>query len=85
MFVIFLHLGMLLARHDTVKCPICSKSELLEANGTEKIGKRLIVCLNDHYIHWRLGGQHFLTRTELNKMQEGDPILERKFGELVLN
>lgn len=58
----------------------------MQSDGTNKIGKKLILCENESYIHWMLGGHHFLTRTELNKILEPqEPILNGTFGELVLN
>jgi hypothetical protein len=76
-----LHLNVISLKHNTVTCPICSKSGLLEAGGTDKIGKKLIVCENEFYKHWTIGGNHFLTRTELGKIED----VEIPFGELVLN
>lgn len=65
-----------------VCCPICEKKSLMEANGTDKIGRGLIVCENESYIHWRLGGNHFLTRTMLNVVEE---VSENARLDLVLN
>jgi len=55
---------------DSRICPICSRKGLMQANGANRIGKQLVVCSNENYTHWRLGGNHFLTRTMLNVVEE---------------
>lgn len=53
-----------------VICPICQVSGLMQANGAGVVKKALVVCSNEHYIHWRISGHHFLTRTNLNLVEE---------------
>jgi hypothetical protein len=57
-------------RMELVICPICEAKGLLQANGTDKISIRLVVCANESYIHWSIGGRHFLTRTKENRLAE---------------
>ncbi len=83
--VICLHLSMLLTARDIATCPSCEKKGLFIANGTDKVGKRLVVCENEHVIHWAIGGNHFLTRTELNVREENYLIFYGNEGNLVMN
>ena len=66
-------------------CPMCSRHGLLKANGSGVVKKSLIVCSNENYIHWAIGGHHFLTRTEQNVREENDLIFSGRGGDFVLN
>lgn len=71
---------------ELLQCPICGKKGLTQADGTKKIGDKLVVCANEFYTHWHIGYQHFLTRTELSEMLEPkEPVMNGVFGEMVLN
>ena len=70
---------------DFVCCPICNRTRLLKANGIDHVGTALTVCENEFFKHWKIGGHHFLTRTERNIREENDLIFHGKEGNLVLN
>lgn len=69
---------------QALHCPICGKGGLLQAEGALVRNKRLVVCENEHFQHWKLAGNHFLTKTQENIREE----LEDSFHverDLVLN
>jgi len=70
---------------ERLKCPLCERGGLLQANGSSVVKKSLIQCSNENYIHWAIAGHHFLTRTEVNVREENDLIFSGKEGNLVLN
>ncbi len=69
---------------DLLRCPICGKKGLLQAEGALVRNKLLVVCENENVQHWVLSGNHFLTKTQENIREE----LEDSFHmerDLVLN
>lgn len=70
---------------ERLKCPLCERGGLLQANGSRVIKKSLILCFNESYIHWAIAGHHFLTRTAKNIQEENELVFSGREGQLVLN
>jgi hypothetical protein len=55
---------------ESLKCPICNKTDLKMLKNNSKSGRYYTVCENEDYSHLRQSGSHYLLRSRDNIIDE---------------